>query len=853
MVYVLRLFVLWCVAAGFVHVYVHAQVQTGYISIDCGSQENFNYVDLDTRISYTSDDSFINTGVNRNISSEYAYPNNPMLPQPLSDLRTFPQGNKNCYTLRPNGGKNSLNLIRATFMYGNYDGQDKLPEFDLYLGVNLWLSVKFINASDVVTTEIVHLALKDTISICLINTGKGVPLISGLELRPLDKSIYDIDDEISGSLVLFQRFDMGYVNGTGRYTDDMYDRIWSPYTSPSWDSLRTSIEIDVSGDGYRAPNEVMQTAATPKNGTESLEFSWSTSDSNAQFYIYMYFADLVRKNQTREFNVSWNESPLFGNVRPRVYRASTFYNSKALVGSEHKISIGRSGSGNVPPILNAVEIYRVQEFSDSASLSRDDDAIDDIRTTYKVSRNWVGDPCGPKNYSWEGVLCNYTISNPPQIISLNLSTSALTGQIAASIGNLSSLETLDLSNNSLTGPIPEFLENLQLLKFLDLRGNQLSGYVPQSLLDRSRTRLLTLRVDSQNLCDSGSCQTKKKKVVVPIVASLVSVFVVLLLLIIIWRIKRKGKTGKENANEEGRALESNNKQFTYAEVVNITNNFDTAIGKGGFGTVYLGHLKNGSQVAVKLLSTKSSQGYKEFQNEAELLMRVHHRNLVSFVGYSHNDNKMALVYEFMANGNLKSYISDRSVHPLTWEMRLKIAIDAAQDFGLSKGLPDDHTTHILTNVTGTTGYLDPEYRRSHNLNEKSDVYSFGIVLLELITGQPAIIKNKDHIHIMHYVGPHLEQGDITSIIDEQMGDDYNLDSVWKAIEISVACTRSMSTQRMTMSEVLTGLKMCLEMELARGSRNKTNYVGQKMAVLKMDHSPEVCSMDFDLMTGISGR
>ena len=74
-------------------------------------------------------------------------------------------------------------------------------------------------------------------------------------------------------------------------------------------------------------------------------------------------------------------------------------------------------------------------------------------------------------------------------------------------------------------------------------------------------------------------------------------------------------TGKADSNEEGKALESNNKQFTYAEVVNITNNFDTAIGKGGFGTVYLGHLKNGSQVAVKLLSTKSSQGYKEFQNE----------------------------------------------------------------------------------------------------------------------------------------------------------------------------------------------------------------------------------------------
>nr|XP_043628261.1 probable LRR receptor-like serine/threonine-protein kinase At4g29180 [Erigeron canadensis] len=878
---------LFGVAAWFVH--VDAQVQTGYISIDCGSPENFNYVDLDTGISYTSDGSFVSTGVNRNISLEYAYPNNPMLPQPLSDLRTFPQGNKNCYTLRPNGGKTSLNLIRATFMYGNYDGENKLPEFDLYLGVNLWLSVKFVNASDVVTTEIIGVALQDTFSVCLVNVGQGVPFISALELRPLHGSIYNIEPGIYGSLVLFERLDIGYTNGTGRYADDIYDRIWSPYNSPLWDSLRTSVAIDISGNGYSAPNEVMQTGSTPKNGTESLEFSWNVSDPKSKFYIYMYFADLVvpGRNQTRQFNISWNEIQLFGNVSPRAYYASTFYNSRALVGNDHKISIQRSGSENVLPILNAIEIYRLQEFTELATISNDVDAIHNIRTAYKVNKNWVGDPCGPKNYSWEGVICNYTNSSPPQIISINLSTSDLTGHIAASFANLSSLETLDLSNNSLTGPIPDFLEKLSSLKFLDLRGNQLSGYVSRSLLERSRAGLLILSVDSQNLCDSGSCQSKKKKVAVPIIASLLSSLGLLLLLFIIWRYRSKRKTIKGNTNEEGRALESNNKQFTYTEVANMTNNFQTAIGKGGFGTVYLGRLKNGSQVAVKLLSASSSQGYKEFQNEAELLMRVHHRNLASFVGYSHDDNKMALIYEYMANGNLKSYISDRNLHPLSWEMRLKIAIDAAQgleylhhgcrpaiihrdvksanillsenlnakiaDFGLSKGLPDDQTTHILTDVTGTTGYLDPEYRKSHNLNEKSDVYSFGIVLLELITGQPAIIKTTYHTHILQYVSPYLEHGDITGIIDEQMEGDFNLDSVWKAIELSVACTRAKSTQRVTMSEVLTGLKSCLEMELACVPKILVNHGSQKIVGLRMDHSPEVCSMDFELMTAPSGR
>ncbi|KAL7594089.1 hypothetical protein Lser_V15G32920 [Lactuca serriola] len=893
-------FIIFCITQGFV--LVHAQVQTGYISIDCGSPDNFNYVDLDTGISYTSDGSFISTGVNKNISLQYAYPNNPMLPQPLSDLRTFPQGDKNCYTLRPNGGKRSLNLIRATFMYGNWDGENKPPEFDLFLDVNLWLSVKFKNNSHVVTTEIISVALENTFSVCLVNIGKGTPFISGLELRPVDRSIYEIDPGISGSLVLFQRLDIGFLNGTGRYVDDVYDRIWSPYVSPLWDSLSTSIEIDISGNYYRAPSEVMQTAATPKNGSESLEFSWNVSDADtdtntdtgtdtgAKFYVYMYFADVVvsGRNQTREFNVSWNEKPLFGNVKPRAYYASTFYNLKPLVGNEHKISIRRSVGENLPPILNAIEIFRVQEFKELATFSKDVNAIESIKTTYKVNKNWVGDPCGPKNYSWEGVRCNYTNSNPPRIISINLSTSDLTGQIAPSIANLSSLETLDLSNNSLTGQIPEFLEDLLFLKFMDLKGNQLSGYVPESLLERSRNGLLTLSVDNRNICDS--CENKKRNIIVPIVASILSFLVLLLVFIIAWRIRSKQKThigNKANTNEEGRALESNNKQFTYAEVANMTNNFQTPIGKGGFGTVYLGQLKNGNQVAVKLLSASSSQGYKEFQNEAEVLMRVHHRNLASFVGYSHDDKKMALVYEYMANGNLKNYILDRSDHPLSWETRLKIAIDAAQgleylhhgcrpaiihrdvksanillsanldakiaDFGLSLGLPNDQTTFIFTNVTGTTGYLDPEYRKSHNLNEKSDVYSFGIVLFELITGRPAIIKTMDHIHILQYVGPYLAKGDTTSIIDEQMEGDFNLDSVWKAIEVAAVCTRNVSSKRVTMSEVLIGLKECLDMELTCGPRNGSTCGNMKIGGLRIDYSPEIYSMDFEVMTGPSGR
>ncbi|KAK8706986.1 hypothetical protein V6N13_058055 [Hibiscus sabdariffa] len=644
--------------AALVLVLVHGQLQTGFISIDCGSPENFNFLDPDTGISYASDGAYINTGINSNISSEYAYPNNPNLPYPLSDLRSFPNGDKNCYTLTPAAANCSLYLLRASFLYGNYDGENTLPEFDLYLGVNLWSSVKFRNASDVVTTEIIGTAVTDTISVCLVNKGTGIPFISALELRPLNNSIYGTALGKPVSLVLFERFDVGYANGTGRYKDDIYDRIWSPYNSPSWNVVSTSLEINSNGNGYRAPLEVMRTAAMPSNGSNRLELLWTADDDDTEFYVYMHFAEVQRleKNQTRKFNVSWNGSMMFGPFVPRHLYAATISNSEAFTGKEHRISIHQTDDANLPPILNAIGIYMAKQLDELPTFSEDAAAVLNVRTTYQVHKGWVGDPCGPKNYTWEGLECNYDVSLPPRIVSLNLSSSGLSGMISASFGNLSSMQSLDLSNNHLTGPVPEFLEELKSLKFLNLEGNQLLGSVPKELRDRSKAGLLTLRVDEQNLCSSGSCK-KKKNVVVPVVASVLSAFVLSVALILLWRLRRKRRQEADVFDGEGRPLPSKNRQFTYAEVLNITSNFQDVIGKGGFGTVYLGKLKDGTQVAVKMLSTSSKQGSREFQAEAELLMRVHHRNLASFVGYCDDGSNMALIYEYMANGNLKDYLS----------------------------------------------------------------------------------------------------------------------------------------------------------------------------------------------------
>ncbi|KAJ0008265.1 hypothetical protein Pint_29491 [Pistacia integerrima] len=154
--------------------------------------------------------------------------------------------------------------------------------------------------------------------------------------------------------------------------------------------------------------------------------------------------------------------------------------------------------------------------------------------------------------------------------------------------------------------------------------------------------------------------------------------------------------------EKTRSLELKNRRFSYSEVVKITNNFETVIGKGRFGTVYLGYVDD-NQVAVKMLSPSSAQGYKQFQAEVELLMRVHPKNLTTLVGYCDEGINVGLIYEFMANGNLEKHLLGDNEDILSWEGRLKIAVEVAQGLEyLDNG--SEGGTHVSMTIIGTPGY-----------------------------------------------------------------------------------------------------------------------------------------------------
>ncbi|WZZ30852.1 hypothetical protein YC2023_014253 [Brassica napus] len=209
--------------------------------------------------------------------------------------------------------------------------------------------------------------------------------------------------------------------------------------------------------------------------------------------------------------------------------------------------------------------------------------------------------------------------------------------------------------------------------------------------------------------------------------------------------------GTTATNVSEHLIETKRRRFTYTEVVEMTKNFQKALGEGGFGVVYHGYLNDSDQLAVKVLSQSSSQGYKHFKAEVELLLRVHHINLVSLVGYCDERDHLALIYEYMPNGDLKEHLSgERKTGSLCFKM--------------------DYQT---TNSRGCCARLVAVYYRTGRLTEMSDVYSFGIVLLEIITNLKVIDQNREKPHITEWVACLLNGGDITRIVDPNLQGEYN--------------------------------------------------------------------------------
>ncbi|KAJ4834810.1 hypothetical protein Tsubulata_013978, partial [Turnera subulata] len=270
------------------------------------------------------------------------------------------------------------------------------------------------------------------------------------------------------------------------------------------------------------------------------------------------------------------------------------------------------------------------------------------------------------------------------------------------------------------------------------------------------------------------------------------------------------------------------KSFSFEELKKCTNNFSETniIGSGGYGKVYVGILTSGAKVAIKRAQQGSLQGSAEFKNEIELLSRLHHKNLVSLVGFCYEQGEQMLVYEYISNGTLMENISARGLaylhefaHPPIIHRDIKsnnILLDdhliaKVADFGLSKPFGTGEG-HITTGVKGTMGYMDPEYFMTEQLTEKSDVYSFGVVMLELITGRKPI---EHGTHIVRAVRTAMDKTkdlyNLQEMLAPAIGLSTKLKGLEKLVDLALRCCEEARAKRPTMGEVVKELENILQL------------------------------------------
>ncbi|KAK1303136.1 Cysteine-rich receptor-like protein kinase 8 [Acorus calamus] len=273
--------------------------------------------------------------------------------------------------------------------------------------------------------------------------------------------------------------------------------------------------------------------------------------------------------------------------------------------------------------------------------------------------------------------------------------------------------------------------------------------------------------------------------------------------------------------------------FDLAMLRIATDNFSDVnkLGEGGFGVVYKGTLADGQEIAVKRLSRTSGQGIQELRNEAVLVVRLQHRNLVRLLGCCLEEQEKLLIYEYVLNKSLNTFLFDPvKVQELTWERRYKIIEGIARgmlylheesqlriihrdlkvsnilldkdmnpkisDFGLARLFGMDQTQDNTSRVVGTYGYMAPEYAMRGHYSIKSDVFSFGVLVLEIITG----LRNSS-FDLLSHVWKYWNEGRVLELIHQSLGD-YLSSEAMRCMHIGLLCVQEDAADRPTMSSVV---------------------------------------------------
>ncbi|OAY66283.1 G-type lectin S-receptor-like serine/threonine-protein kinase RLK1 [Ananas comosus] len=285
-------------------------------------------------------------------------------------------------------------------------------------------------------------------------------------------------------------------------------------------------------------------------------------------------------------------------------------------------------------------------------------------------------------------------------------------------------------------------------------------------------------------------------------------------------------------------LRSNLRVFTYKELEEATDNFREELGSGGFGIVYKGALAAEFHMAIavkKLDRAAAKESEQEFTNEVRSIAQTHHKNLVKLLGFCNEGNHRMLVYEYMSNGSLTSFLFG-CTRP-EWNKRAQIVLGIARgllylheecttqiihcdiksqnillgdnfipkisDFGLAKLLRADQT-RTNTAIRGTKGYVAPEWFKNSAVTAKVDVYSFGILLLEIVCCRKNVqteAATEETTVLAYWAYDCFKDGRLDLLVDSDEEAMFDIKRVERFVMVAIWCIQEDPSLRPSMRKV----------------------------------------------------
>ncbi|KAL3618379.1 hypothetical protein CASFOL_038700 [Castilleja foliolosa] len=331
-----------------------------------------------------------------------------------------------------------------------------------------------------------------------------------------------------------------------------------------------------------------------------------------------------------------------------------------------------------------------------------------------------------------------------------------------------------------------------------------------------------------------------KKILVTIVAasSLLGAILLLLSCFTLYRLKSlkkiNAKSDHSSESAKGISLAPALDKFPYSRVglkkgsiapidyqtlVVATNNFDEGklLGEGGLGRVYKAHFNGHFQAAVKKICADWKEAERQFENEVQLLrpsrrttLTWHMRMKIALdiargLEYLHELCNPPVIHRDLKSSNIL----------LDSNFNAKIA-----DFGIAITGGSSNKANIK--LTGTLGYVAPEYLLDGKLTDKSDVYAFGVILLELLMGRRPVEKIGENQcqSIVTWATPLLtDRSKLPIIVDQSIRDTMDLKHLYQVAAIAVLCVQPEPGYRPLITDVLHSLNPIVPVELGGSLRS----------------------------------